>query len=68
MSSSSGHARLRTRNQRENESGQFVLVRPDGIAVVLENPQSFSVVHDFEQSSRVKRIELFERSPTRCKL
>jgi hypothetical protein len=51
MSSSSSDARLRTLNEsRETRADRIVIMHPDGMAVVLKNPQSFSTVHSFEQA------------------
>ena len=50
MSSSSSDARLRMWNEnRETRVDRIVIMRPDGMAVVLEIPQSRSIVHSFEQ-------------------
>jgi hypothetical protein len=50
MSASSRDARLRTRNEsRETRADRIVIMHPDGMAVVPENPQSFLTVHSFEQ-------------------
>jgi hypothetical protein len=50
MSSSSSDARLRIRDEgRETRVDRIVIMHPDAMAVVLENLQSFSTVHSFEQ-------------------
>src|SRR5262249_3146627 len=50
MSSSSSDARLRTRNEsRETRVDRIEIMHPDGMAAVLEIPQSFSTVHSFAQ-------------------
>jgi hypothetical protein len=49
---SSSDAQLRTRNEsRETRAGRIVIMHPDSMAVVRENPQSFSTVHNFETRS-----------------
>jgi hypothetical protein len=43
-------ATANTEREQREESGQNRDHAPDGMAVVLENPQSFSTVHSFEQA------------------
>ena len=51
MSSSSSDAQLRTRNEnRGTRVDRIVIMHPDGMAVVLEIPQSRSIGHSFEQA------------------
>jgi hypothetical protein len=51
----SNDARLRTRNEsRETRANRMVIVHPDAMGVVQENPQSFSMVHSFEQGQEAR--------------
>jgi hypothetical protein len=45
-------AAANTEREQGNESRQNLIMRPDGMAVAPENPQSFSTVHSFELLSR----------------
>ena len=59
MSSTSSDARLRTRDEsRETRANRIVIMYPDGMAVVPENPQSFSTVHSFERGQAPLQVTL----------
>jgi hypothetical protein len=48
-----------TEREQGKESRQNVIMHPVGMAVVLENPQSFSTVHSFEQALACKQRATF---------
>jgi hypothetical protein len=68
MSSSSSDARLRTRNEsRETGADRKVIMRRNAMAVVPENPQSFSTLHSFEQGQAAPRGVPLSRSLARTR-
>jgi hypothetical protein len=51
--------RLRIRNEsRETRGDRIVIMHLGGMAVVQENPQSFSTVHSFEQGQVIPHSDL----------
>ena len=51
-------AATNTGREQGNESEQNLIMQPDGMAVVPENPQSFSTVHGFERGQAPLQVTL----------